>query len=374
MICKESDAILALIQISFTRQVRSLPECLDWGKIVDLATEQGVVGVCYDAIELLPSAQRPDLENLMELAGLVSIIEAAYKDNLRITTELSQFYLNNGIKMMILKGYGLSLRWPIPEHRPVGDIDVYFFKINNSNGNGDKERKDDTEFREKLPLYVVADKMVEKSLGIEIDREHHHHTCFKYKGVTIENHYDFINVFAHRDAPMIEAKLKELAVKSVKKNTIAIEGVESLVYLPSADFNALFLIRHLGQHFAGERITLRQLLDWHLFLKNENYNINWIDINQFLKTVGLYEFKECVNRICVYCFEDSSINLSPLEKRILNDVLSPEFSDKGTGYWFMFKRWKANIWKHRLVYNENLITMFFTLALSHLRKPKLERV
>lgn len=42
-------------------------------------------------------------------------------------TDLARLYANNGIRMMVVKGYGLSLDWPVPNHRPVGDLDIYNF-------------------------------------------------------------------------------------------------------------------------------------------------------------------------------------------------------------------------------------------------------
>lgn len=61
--------------------------------------------------------------------------------------------------MMVLKGYGLSKNYPVPNHRPCGDMDIYLF--------GDQEK---------------ADKLIAEELGIKIDNSHHHHTVFQFQG------------------------------------------------------------------------------------------------------------------------------------------------------------------------------------------------
>ena len=73
-------------------------------------------------------------------------------------------------------------------------------------------------------------------------------------------------------------------------------------------------------------------------------------------------------------FPEMSID-KKLVERVMNDIFSPEFDEsskhKGLGdIWFRFRRWRANIWKHRLVYNQPLIPMFLHLAWSHVKKPK----
>jgi hypothetical protein len=65
-----------------------------------------------------------------------------------------------------------------------------------------------------------------------------------------------------------------------------------------------------------------------------------------------------------------------LEQRVLNDILSPEFSATKPQHGvmrivgFKLRRWWANRWKHRLVYREGLIRSFVVHAWSHILKPK----
>lgn len=353
----------------------------NWAEVIEVATTQGVLGLCFEAIEQLDASCRPDMDNLMNMLGQVEYMSTMYEEHLRAITELADFYNSQQIKMILLKGYGLSLYWPVPKHRPVGDIDIYLGH-----------------------LWQFGDQMVQDRLGIEVESGHEHHTTFSYNGIMVENHYDFINVKAHKDARHIEDKLKELASSGSKKVKIGKEGKESTsehsalgsaafivlaekeqsklsepsILLPSADFNVIFLIRHLGQHFAGERVTLRQLLDVLFFLKAEGNNVHWDEVIPFLKEMSIWTF---FNLICAIGEDYLGMKLpigfkierkEDLEKRILQDILHPEFAEeKPHGLlpvlWFKARRWWYNRWKHPLVYNEWWLPMLLTLAWSHLR-------
>lgn len=325
----------------------------DWAEVFEIAAAQGILGICFRAIETLDASCRPKRDCLMNWIGQVQFMEARYEEHRKVIEELAHFYNDNGTEMMLLKGYGLSIYWPKAEYRPVGDIDIYLGK-----------------------LWQVGDRMMQDKLGIKVYDAHEHHTTFMYKGTIVENHYDFINVKAHKDAPKIEAKLKELAFVDSKKFQFP-KG--SKILLPSADFNVIFLIRHLGQHFAGERITLRQLLDWGLFLQQDGNKVKWSKIIPFLKEMGIWTF---FNTICAICRDCLGIKLNlcfeievkeELKNRILEDILHPEFAEIRPYkllpiLLFKLKRWWYNRWKHPLVYNEWLVPMFFTLLWSHLRR------
>lgn len=79
-----------------------------WAKVMEEATTQGVQGLCFDALELLPAEQRPDMEILMEWLGQVVCLERLYESHRRSIDALACFYSESGIKMLLLKGYGLS--------------------------------------------------------------------------------------------------------------------------------------------------------------------------------------------------------------------------------------------------------------------------
>ena len=158
---------------------------------------------------------------------------------------------------------------------------------------------------------------------------------------------------------------------------------EATVYIPSADFHALFLLRHSASHFAAERITLRHLLDWRYFLEKESAKIDWQALYNIAVKTNMHHFLNCMNAICIDHMGLSKEYIPEfgrhpkLETRVWNEILQPEFNlprPIHCGYiasWnYMLRRWWANRWKHRIVYNESLAKTFVVQIWSHLLKPK----
>lgn len=355
--------LLALIRLSLNDKREQSFSVADWGKIYKLSCQQGVNALAVDGLQQLmkqcpdaiAASETPhDKVHCLQWIGQVMAYERMYAKYETAMFDLARLYATKGIRLLVLKGYGLSLDWPVPNHRPMGDLDIYHFG----------------RWRE-------ADLLVEE-VGVKVDDGHEQHTVFMYKGIPVENHYDFINTKAHRDAPKIEARLKALAEKGCKE--IEVQGAK--IYIPSADFNAIFLMRHMGQHFAGEHLNLRQVLDWGFFVRAHHEEVNWSETIDFLKEIGLYTFFNQINAICVdYLGFDETVFPSverkeELENRILADILYPGFAEEKplSGLLpvltFKFRRWWHNRWKHPLVYKEWLLPRFLTLLWSLLRRYK----
>lgn len=350
---KEQDTLLSLIKatVSGAHDVR-LRTDVCWAKVMEEATRQGVQGICFDALELLPGEHRPDKAVLLEWFGQVVHLERLYESHRKAIDALSCFYQQNGIKMMLLKGYGLSLYWPKPEHRPVGDMDIYLGGC-----------------------WQEADRLVGERLGIRVDDGHEHHTCFSFRGTSVENHYDFVNTKVNESARVLEVLFKKLA-----SFDMALKMEKGVIYLPSPTLNAIFLIRHLGQHFAGAEATLRQLLDWGFFMQHEHGKVDWEFVASTLKGIGIYGFFQQINAICVdyLGFASSSfpdiVRDAALEERIMEDILSPEFCEEkpkgGTLRVICFKtrRFFANRWKRELVFREGIWCQLWHGSFAHIMR------
>lgn len=362
---KTDYTLLHLLSYAVSKKNIALDNNIAWESLFNISFQQGALGLVINGLQAYmtnnttykPFANETTADKLKRIQWLSNVVayEKMYAKHEKAMAKLAQLYAQNNIRMMVLKGYGLSLDWPVPNHRPVGDLDIFNFG----------------KWRE-------ADAWVAKTCGIKVDDEHEHHTIFNFNGVPIENHYDFINTKAHRDAPKIEARLKVLAEKGVKE--IEVEGTK--VYLPSADFNAIFLMRHMGQHFAGEHLNLRQVLDWGFFVRAHHNEVDWKTTIDFLKEIGIYIFFNQINAICVdylgfseSCFPTIERD-KDLEERILMDILHPEFAEEKPAsglipiLTFKFCRWWHNRWKHPIIYKEWLFPMFLTLLWSHLRRYK----
>jgi hypothetical protein len=158
-----------------------------------------------------------------------------------------------------------------------------------------------------------------------------------------------------------------------------------MVYLPSANLHALFLMKHMASHFAAVGITLRQVLDWAFFVEKHTDEVDWEWLDGLLFEYHLKEFFNCINAICVEDLEFDFNGLHAyglqltgadvnLKEKVLSDILNPQFtSAEPDGFVprmiHKYRRWQGNAWKQKLCYEESRWSAFWTLLWSHLIKP-----
>ena len=129
---RAAERLFALVRATLRNRMddASLFEGTDaaqWREIYDLSSVQGVLAQAWDGMQLLPEAMRPPRALRLQWAVNVERIEKVYRRQERAIARLAAFYREHAIPMMLLKGYGLSLFYPVPEHRPCGDIDIWLF-------------------------------------------------------------------------------------------------------------------------------------------------------------------------------------------------------------------------------------------------------
>jgi hypothetical protein len=204
-----------------------------------------------------------------------------------------------------------------------------------------------------------------------------HHTTFDVDGIMVENHYDFVNKETHASNARLERLFKQYAAQPGE--SVAVAGVA--VYLPSEQLNALFLLRHAAVHFAAINIGLRHVLDWCVFVAHCHDRIDWPALYAVARETRMVGFLNCLNALCVDCLGLEAPSLpdferdAELEKRVLDEILSPAFSgEQPEGLLrvvrFKIRRWWANRWKHRLVFDEGLAGAFVHSAWAHLKRPR----
>jgi len=336
----------------------SLPDTVDWQAIQALASRQGLSAIIVDGIEELPDSKRPPKEWLLPWIGeVIRNYENRYRLYRRAIAELSGWYNAHGYKMMVLKGYACSLDWPKPEHRPCGDIDIWLF--------GEQKEAD--------ALLAGSECNVQR---IIIDSSHHHHTVFKWCGFVVENHYDFVNVYAHKSSAELEKIFKNLG----RDDSHWVEVMGEKVYLPSPNLHALFLIRHMVSHFAAVGISLRQVLDWAFFVEKHAHEVDWEWLVGLLEKYHMKDFFGLVNAICVEDLEFPedifpAVQFVPeLKERVLEDILDPNYTAVEPKEFlprliYKYNRWQGNAWKQEMCYSESRWSAFWTGIWAKLLKP-----
>ena len=337
-------------------------EDICWDSVINLAMTHGLDAIAFDGLHFIfDHSSREEVTALedslgskkYEWFGCMLLVEKDYEEYRNSQRNLVAFYNNEGIPVLLLKGFGLSLNYPVPSHRPTGDIDVYLF--------GEWER---------------ADRAIVSKKKIKIDNSHHHHSVFNFEGRSVENHYDFLNVYAHRSSRRIESILKTRVTYDWTEYNI--DG--ATLRLPGANFNALFLLRHNASHFASVDMNLRQVLDWLLFVKQYHKQVDWTWLYGILHQENMIRFANTLNTIGVeYLGFDRSLfpeieEDNALVRRVFNEILSPAYSEKedgtlGKSLWVKPTRWWHNRWKHKLCYSDSLLSSFLNSLYAKILKP-----
>lgn len=377
MIASNEKLLLNLIKMALGKSTKcALPDVLEWSTLFGLSVKQCVPSVVLDGLnKSLVSAALPGKgvgkTDKLKWLGMLLNMERQYAIHESVVAELAAAYQSAGYRMMLLKGYGLSKYWPIPNHRPTGDIDIYLMYM-------DSDGKDKCQ-----PAWKRADLMMKEKFGVEIDNSHHHHSVFTYKGIMVENHYDFINVHSHRSSQWIENEFKTQALTGSEEYTFD-NGAKLL--FPSPLLNCLFVARHNACHFAAEHLNLRQLLDWALFVEKRNEDMDWDYFWSTAKKMGMEKFVLCMAFIAIeqLSFEKSIFHIPDeymdfqkcehdLIDKVFDDILHPtDEGNDGKGLVYVvrrFKLWKRNLWKHRIVYSDSVVSTFYAQIKSHLMKP-----
>ncbi|MBQ0025510.1 MAG: nucleotidyltransferase family protein, partial [Bacteroidales bacterium] len=269
-----------------------------------------VVAIALDGVVRLEEANVPmslDMpENQAikyEWFGLQVSTEIKYSDNCKAIAKLFRRLEQKGLdKVLLLKGYGLSLYYPAAQHRDSGDIDIFSFE-------GKSEEVD-------RALTRKSEEEPERSSS----RERHSHTSVC--GVEVENHYCLCDIFSNpkRDS-VVEAGL----IEEAKENSRRVGLDDAHLFLPSATFNAVFLIWHLASHLTIERISLKQLCDWYCFLKVEGRNVDWEKVGLLLKKGRKKRLADTVNGLMIRYFGLDSSLIPAFGRRPEDEVRLMEF-------------------------------------------------
>ena len=320
---------------------------VNWNRFVSLAVCEGVGAIVCDGL------QNIEMEGDAKYELMASYIQAEsrYSQCVSALSALAKLCRKHSVKLLVLKGYGLSLNYPVPAHRPCGDIDVYMF------GCGE-----------------FINQMMEDELGISVDRENPHHSSFVFGGFNVENHNTFLDVEDYRNHIADEQLFQELLAEGCTE--ISVGNEKCLV--PSVKLNSVYVLRHMAHHFSVGKITLRHVLDWAMFVRANHDCIDWDFVWEYAGKSGCSRFLNCLNGICVgqLGFESEMFPVRErygrLQRRMLEDILTPYKKNLPpvsrnfrVGVIKALRLLKGG-WKYRMCCNDSVAGLVWRLAYSRM--------
>ena len=319
-----------------------------WQNLISMSFKQGVGGIVFDgAMRILEhdkniSLCSPELRKL-RLQWSTNIFNLEDRNNKQIhcMKEMGKNWNDNDCKMLLFKGQANGLYYPNPIHRATGDVDCYLFD--------DYEKGNE----------------VAKSIGAHVDTSWYKHSKICYKNEMFENHQYLITTRGGKNSKLLNQTLCKL----LKDNNF-IKYPDSEVLLPPVMFNALFLTCHGFAHFLSEGMRLKQVLDWAMFLKAEQHNIDWNKLYQICEKFKYLRYLHAMNDIAVRYLGVEITNReiqikSPFSDKIMHSVLYDDdlIFNSGEGVWknrvHLLKNMYKYRWKYHEIYQRSIIEQLY---------------
>ncbi|MCQ2281533.1 MAG: nucleotidyltransferase family protein [Bacteroidales bacterium] len=249
-----TEVMLEFVRAAVFDRVPIIPEGyeIDWDKLQEISSEQGVLAWVWDGICKLPKEEQPPRIVRINFGMSAQEIWDRSKKQENVLAEMVATCRANDIRMLLLKGYGLARLYPKPESRPSGDIDFYLFE--------DYQKGNDL-------------------FSGENSKKSNKHSENDYQGVHVENHFSMLDT-DNRYRKRIEKYLEI----SLNKAYLTSYGY----YLLEPTSNLLYLLAHSIRHFEHSQIIpIRNIIDISFFIEKNKSQINPIEFKRLAEKFGI---------------------------------------------------------------------------------------
>ena len=248
---------------------------IDWRQLYTFASNQTIIGICFDGIERLGKEYPEELkQNPIDRNLLMTWMGAAQqirRQNMKVNVVASKLYSmlrEDGLRCCILKGQGNALMYPNPYSRNPGDIDVWV--------NASRERI--TEYAKKY---------------FKIGDIRYHHIETSLDGVPVELHF-FPGIMNN---PVYNARLQKWFKRNADlqcSNVLELPDGVGEMAVPTTAFNVIYQLTHLYHHFFDEGIGMRQIVDYYFVVISDELLVIRDTLQRELKYLGLWKFAGAV--------------------------------------------------------------------------------
>lgn len=244
------DLMLKLLHCSLNnRQPDFLPISeQEWTDVFWLARKHGVVTMINDVIEALPTKLQPHSDIALSWSLSAERTHYHFDRQAEVLEKIRHKSEEAGLQLVLLKGMTLAKLYPHPNSRACGDIDI-FFPGNYMKGNA---------------LLGNAEATLDGK-----------HSEMAIDGVTVENHLYLLDQ-NYRSQRKAEKYIQQHATEASAESELP----------PLA--NMVYLLMHTVSHLtAKDKLPLRNLLDWGIFLKARQAELNPQECHQLVHKIGM---------------------------------------------------------------------------------------
>lgn len=310
----------------------------NWEKVLEHAISQGVLGLCFEAVEKLPTNQRPPLELLMQWYGQTEVQKSQYEQAWAVARKLDRLWAEEGILATVIKGRSIAQYYPVPNHRYSCDLDLFIRQY-----------------------WERACKLLEEK-GVRLEHEVYKEVEFTLDDVYVECHRYITPVRGNEHLQKVERYLRSLL-----DNEPMVCFEETTLRCPPLMFNAVLYVEHaLGDLLHG-KLSIKHIVDWIILRKQE---IHWDTFKFRCNEFGFDKFVALINALADVVEGKISYESLPSSYREVFDEVFKASQSTAPRSWFL-KRVNLffNIIKNGRKYNKfgytSMPSFLFNTMWSH---------
>lgn len=229
-----------LLALSMGRE-REFPQLSPeaWEQLFELARKQSLLGVMMAGLDALPRKGGAPLRYYSRWALITEEIERKSQARLEAARSVCRRFADAGLRTCVLKGPSAAARYPLPDRRQSGDIDVWV-------EGGVKKVVSD--LRAMCPVREIV---------------YHHCDAKLVDGVPVEVHFtpSWMNSY------VLNRRFQSYCAR--ERDAQFSNYDDSLGFaVTEPEFAAVFSIVHIWRHLIDEGVGLRQLMDLHYLLED----------------------------------------------------------------------------------------------------------
>lgn len=237
---------------------------IDFSEILQLATEQGVVGLVASGMERVTDVKVPQAD-VLQFVGQTLKVEQLNKEMNQFIGELVKKMGDADIYAILVKGQGVAQCYKKPMWRPSGDVDFLLSEVNYKKAKAlllplSSHSKNEERYSQHLGMsigkwYVEIHGSLRTGLSARVDKE----------------------VDAAQDSVFFEGNVRPWM------------NGETQVFLPAPTEDVFLVFTHFIKHFYKEGMSLRQICDWCrlLWTYRSEISFDWLEIH--IRKAGLLE-------------------------------------------------------------------------------------
>ena len=281
----EQEFLLGLIRASVMDDIGIvIPDAVNWERVIEEASRQNVSVVASDGLQKLydagvysVSGDKEERRTKAKWFAKTMKYEQRYANQLAAAKKMGEWFAAAGIQTVILKGFTISECYPVPAHRYSSDLDCFLIRDG-----------------EHLKAYEQGNRVIEEH-GLSIDRAFYKNSSFDLAGLHVENHKFCTPFRGNKVLKRLEILLQGMILAGPLTE---LEGTG--LFMPPVLASALFLTEHAYSHFLHEGLNIRHVLDWALFRRAHESDMDWTTFEKYVDEYGFRRFYDAYARLGDY--------------------------------------------------------------------------